>query len=327
MSTAHRWLSRFLIGIALLLGCASPFDRTVTAPASTGQPEFATQNVSQWSAPVNLGPVVNSSFNDTQPALSKDGLSLFFASNRLENDADQVLDNNIWVSHRECTDDTDIACAWTTPVELPAPINTAFGDAAPGLSRDEHWLFFTSTRAAFGSNDLWGAYRTNVHDDFGWERVVNLGPGINTAAPEIAPSYFEGDEGGAPELYFNRGNPQGDIYVSELASDGTWGVARPVSALNTLQYSEQRPSIKQNGLEIYFWSDRSGTAQIWQSTRSTVKDDWSSPTMVGTPISDQSTIHPFIYSHGNTEILLFVRNAPNRGLDLFMSKRTPGGKM
>lgn len=327
MSTDHPRLSLSLMVVALLIGCGGPVDRTVTAPASVGGPSFATQNVSQWSAPANLGAVVNSSFNESQPALSKDGLSLFFASNRPETNADQVFDNNIWVSHRECTDDADVACAWGAPIELPAPINTAFGDGAPGLSRDEHWLFFTSTRPAFGSNDLWGAYRTDVHDDFAWERVVNLGPGINTAAPEIAPSYFEGDEGGAPELYFNRGNPQGDIYVSELASDGTWGVARPVTALNTLQYSEQRPSIKQNGLEIYFWSDRSGAAQIWQSTRPTVRDDWSEPTMVAAPISDQPTIHPFIYSHGNTEILLLVRNTPTQGLDLFMSKRARGGKM
>ncbi len=41
------------------------------------QPEF-----SDWSAPVNLGPVVNSAYNDQHPSISKDGLSLYFVSNR-----------------------------------------------------------------------------------------------------------------------------------------------------------------------------------------------------------------------------------------------------
>src|SRR2546422_7227456 len=32
---------------------------------------------SDWSAPVNLGPVVNSGSNEQHPAISKDGLSLY----------------------------------------------------------------------------------------------------------------------------------------------------------------------------------------------------------------------------------------------------------
>lgn len=35
-----------------------------------------------WSTPVSLGPAVNSGFQEQQPALSKDGRRLFFASNR-----------------------------------------------------------------------------------------------------------------------------------------------------------------------------------------------------------------------------------------------------
>jgi len=35
-----------------------------------------------WSQPVNLGDIVNSSFQEILPALSKDGTSLYFASDR-----------------------------------------------------------------------------------------------------------------------------------------------------------------------------------------------------------------------------------------------------
>src|SRR5260370_38451549 len=37
---------------------------------------------SDWSEPVNLGPVVNSAFNDQHPAISADGLSLYISSDR-----------------------------------------------------------------------------------------------------------------------------------------------------------------------------------------------------------------------------------------------------
>src|SRR5438034_6176124 len=43
---------------------------------------LAAQGFSEWSPPVNLGPTVNSGFIDAGPALSKDGLSLYFNSNR-----------------------------------------------------------------------------------------------------------------------------------------------------------------------------------------------------------------------------------------------------
>ena len=37
---------------------------------------------SDWSQPVNLGPVINTGYNDQHPAISKDGLSLYISSDR-----------------------------------------------------------------------------------------------------------------------------------------------------------------------------------------------------------------------------------------------------
>ena len=39
-----------------------------------------TQRYSDWSAPINLGPTVNSTSMDRGLAISRDGLSLYFAS-------------------------------------------------------------------------------------------------------------------------------------------------------------------------------------------------------------------------------------------------------
>ena len=337
MATAHARRVVPLTALVLFAACGTPSDRSITDPGAARGPSFAASNLTNWSTPKNLGDVINTRYNEAQPALSKDGLSLYFSSNRPDCYGepvcnDPVLDDNIWVSQRACTDSENPGCAWGAPVRLGPPVNTEFTDAAPSLSRDDHWLFFASARPlGMGMQDIWIAYRENVHDDFAWTNAVNLGPGINTAAAEIAPSYFE-NEGGAPQLFFNRGNAPGDIYMSELRADGTWGVADPVKALNSPN-SDQRASIKFNGLEIYFWSDRpvgkdtTRVAHIWQSTRESASDDWSPPTLVGSPISDRPGIHPFIYSHGRTETLLLVRNMatpPARNFDLFMSTRTRG---
>ena len=60
---------------ALLLALAASV--LLTAPRF-----LAAQGFSEWSPPVNLGPAVNTGFIDAGPALSKNGLSLYFNSDR-----------------------------------------------------------------------------------------------------------------------------------------------------------------------------------------------------------------------------------------------------
>ena len=296
-----------------------------------GKASVSSERYSDWSDPVTLGPLINSAFNDQQPALSKDGLSLYFASNRPTNASDAVPDQNIWVAQRACTG----GCAWTTVDVLPA-VNTEFLDASPSLSRDGHQLFFTSQRphghcsppaTQCTNRDLWVSYRENVQNNFGWQDAVNLGDGINSSEEEVAPSYFENDDAGAPQLFFNRGELVGDIYTSRL-TNGVWSAATEVSEVNG-DFSDQRPSISHDGKELYFWSNRPSTEggpltpQIWLARRQGVDDPWFAPQLVPAPISGAETIMPFIHSHGRTETLLFVRPfSPVISRDLWMSERT-----
>jgi hypothetical protein len=312
-----------LAPMTMLIACATEPGARITGTILASH----TSTFSPWSEPVSLGPAINSSFNDQQAALSKDGLSLYFASNRPGTPGPGP--NDIWVAHRDC-----LACAWSDPTNLGPPVNTGSNDAAPALSRDGHWLFFLSNRLGSESSDIWVAWRENSHDDFGWGTPVNLGAGVNTPGFEGGPGYFENDEGGAPQLYFNR-NPApvaagGDIYVSEQAVDGSFGTAVPVGELNS-DSTDQRPSVAHTGLDVHFFSTRVGSRSndIWVSTRESVLAPWSAPTNLGPPINTGvGELHPLIVSHGGTEWLYFARNVatpPAVDLDLFVSMRTRGG--
>jgi Tol biopolymer transport system component len=113
---------------------------------------IAQPKYSNWSEPVNLGPVINSPYNDQHPALSKDGLSLYITSNR---PGGQGADD-IWVSQRASVDD-----AWGPPQNLGPIINTASFEGAPALSSDgETLLFYSDRTGGFGGNDL---YMTTRH--------------------------------------------------------------------------------------------------------------------------------------------------------------------
>jgi len=324
MTNASTRTLKSVLSLALLAACGPEAAPNIAGTIAANH----TANFSLWSEPVSLGSTINSSFNDQQAALSKDGLSLYFGSNRPGTPGPGP--NDIWVSHRDC-----LECPWGTPANLGSPVNTPHNDAAPAPSRDGHWLFFLSNRPGSASSDIWVAWRENVHDDFGWETPVNLGSGVNAAGFEGGPSYFENDDVGVPQLYFNRNaapvGTGGDIYVSEQAADGSFGPAVLVAELSSLS-SDQRPSVAHNGLDIYFHSDRPGSSSndIWVSTRESVLAPWSSPTKLGPPIN--ATVaeqFPFIVSHGGTEWLYFTRNVaipPAVDFDLFVSTRMREGK-
>lgn len=151
------------------------------------------QNYSDWSVPVNLGPTVNSAFLERAPAISKDGLSLYFGSTRPFGFGGE----DIYVSQRETRDDE-----WGPPINLGPIINTTSDETVPALSRDGHLLFFTSGRlGGFGAIDIWVSRREHTHDDFAWQPAENLGAGVNSTFTDAGPSYFDNDEVGVPQLY------------------------------------------------------------------------------------------------------------------------------
>src|SRR5216117_1346885 len=101
MNLDRRWFS----GIAVVLFCAGA---VVLAAVSRPAAAFAHDDdeplgpFGPWSEPVNLGPVVNSPYDDSHPAISKNGLSLFITSTRPGgvNGANLGRFAEIWVSQR-----------------------------------------------------------------------------------------------------------------------------------------------------------------------------------------------------------------------------------
>ncbi len=285
-------------------------------------PAAHAQKYSDWSAPVNLGPAVNSAFSDQGPAISKDGLSLYFTSNR----PGGLGGFDMYVSQR-----ASVADPWGTPMNLGPTVNTAFDEGNPAFSRDGHLLFFQSKRLpSFGGIDIWVSQREHTHDDFDWQPAVNLGAGVNSAADDNGPSYFENDEDGAPQLYFGSSRPGGlgaaDIYVSEQMADGSFGPAVLVPELSS-PMGENRPSIRHNGLEIFFQSNRIGSIglsnDLWVATRASTLDAWSTPVSLGNTINT-AFIEQNPYLSSDNKTLLFSSDRPGGfgGLDLYMSTRT-----
>ena len=102
----------------------------------------AVSHFSDWSAPASLGPVVNTLANDAGQTISKDGLSLYFVSNR----PGSLGAGDLWVSQRARVDDV-----WGPGQNLGPTVNSVSTEQTPTLSVDGHLLFFTSNRAGTGN--------------------------------------------------------------------------------------------------------------------------------------------------------------------------------
>ena len=153
---------------------------------------FARPPYSAWSAPVNLGALINSPFTETGVALSKHDGSLYIASNRPCDQYDAVADFNLWVARRSSADvpweephclriNADARAAgdapfqdrepglsrWSSPVNLGPSVNSSVTDQEPEISPDRRTLFFASNRpgsiptpTGAPSLDIWMATRT-----------------------------------------------------------------------------------------------------------------------------------------------------------------------
>ncbi len=102
-------------------------------------------------------PELNSSVEDNHVSVRADGREIFFDSRRPGSTG-----FDIWTSTRPSVHD-----AWSTPVNLGAPVNSQFNEFHPNLSFDGRTLLFISgmnRKPNLGGFDIWMATRTPLGD-------------------------------------------------------------------------------------------------------------------------------------------------------------------
>ncbi len=313
LAAISRWL---LLLILLIIPQMVKAQWTATVGAQTDDKEIPAR-FTDWSTPVNLGSPVNTpGFSTFSPTLSRDGLSLYFNSDRPGGFGGQ----DIWVSQRASQEDP-----WGEPVNLGPTINTASNEDGCFFSRDAHTMYFNSDRAGgFGLRDIYISRRAQRRDDFGWEEPVNAGSGVNSAFIDAGVSYLENEKAGSPLLYFGSTRPGGlfDIYVSAQTVDG-WGPAVLVPELSS-PLNEQRPSVRFDGRELFLDSDRLGTIglrDLWVSTRETTLEPWSDPLNLGDTVNSTSVDQQANIS-SDRKTLFFASDRNEPGIfDLYMTTR------
>jgi len=190
------------------------------------------------------------------------------------------------------------------PVNLGLTINSENSDWLPCISADGLEMYFSSNRAGgYGDQDIYVTTRPTANAD--WGPPVNLGPTVNGPYEDSA-AFISAD--GLTlyyvPLYFESGGSwEWDIWTTRrLSKDADWG--KPINLGSTVNSPgiDVTPSISNNGLELYFASNRSGgygAGDLYMSTRATTDSEWGTPMNLGPTINNSSADYcPFISSDG-----------------------------
>jgi Tol biopolymer transport system component len=276
-----------------------------------------------WSAPENLGSVINSAAGEQHAALSPDGLSLYFSSDR----AGGAGGFDLWVSRRNSP-----ASAWQAPQAVTV-LNSAAAEFAPAFDPSGLWLFFGSERdGGCGGRDLWLSHRFDAARDDRWSAPVNMGCGVlSWTGFDDGPTYFQDGKRGV--LFFISDRPGGlglrDLWTATHANGGAFSAPVNVAELNS-GADDSRPSVRADGLELFVTSQRAGSvpqgvtpsSDIWVSRRTATGAAWPALVNVAELNSSATEAAPTLSRDGR--IMIFTSNRPGGqgGLDLWTTSRS-----
>jgi Tol biopolymer transport system component len=323
MKRTYRSIGAVTLASSLMLALAS----LLVASARTHDDDEDAPRFSDWSVPVNLGPPVSTPLTvspsrgaDFNPFISRDGLSLYFSSDR----PGGFGGFDIWVSERPSVNDP-----WGEPQNLGPNVNTPSTENSPALSPDGRHLYFQSDKpGGFGDLDLYVSERRHKRDNLAWQAATNLGNNINTSFNENSATLFEDDDTGTTTLYFASNRPGvggNDIYASTLDDDeeGTFEPAALVPELSTPD-NDGSPVFRRDGLEAFFSIHRTGSmggSDLWVRTRASKSDPWSPLINLGSIVNTQFQENRPALSRKGTE-LYFGSNRPSPGgFDIYVCTR------
>lgn len=300
-------------------------------------------NPQGWQQPVNLGAPINSTGAESGPSLSRDGLTLFFSSNRPSPGRPSGL-NNIWVARRGT-----VAEPFGEPISLGPLFQEFEGMLDPHISADGHTLYFNSLGRLSSPAPLGDIWQVPVATALELSRYFMLRSGFGEtkilAAPFPVGARDSRDRGPSfssdgLSLYFCSdvsGNM--DLWVMNRSSlSAPWTDPAPLGAINTTAH-EAFPAASSDGRSLIFsdWflfeenfrPDGFGNGDLWISTRATLRDPWQPAVNLGPVVNSEfAEATPTISGDGRT--LIFASDRVGSvsgsrsgfwGLDLWITTR------
>jgi Tol biopolymer transport system component len=203
-----------------------------------------------WGAPA-LVAELSSAASDWAPAVSLDGLFLWFATDR------DGPEGHIWVAARPSRADP-----WGSPLRV-AELASAAVDFAPAVDATGTTLFFSSNRPGGAAYDIYGSTRaTSGSGSAATWATPALVPGINSDSDEYDPFVAQG---GLVVFFTSMRSGAGDLFWSTRRSTETpFQAPTPLFELNSPDYDSDA-TLSPDLIYMMFSSTRSGSAELYEA--------------------------------------------------------------
>lgn len=264
--------------------------------------------------PINIGPNINSEYDEYLPAVVADESEIIFTVRRPRDQqticAFCQTEEDFYASKKENGE-------WQPRYKLDYPINTGYNEGAQCISPDGKYLFYTICNTDFGNGscDLYWSKRIGKR----WSRPRNFDAPVCTKFWESQPSV-------APDgktIYFTSNRPGGygkmDLWKTTMTEEGLFTVPENLGNKINTEYDETAPFIHADGKTLYFVSDGHpgmGGKDIFYSTLSDT--GWTKPVNMGYPINTpDDEINILINASGTTAYFSTDKEGGYGGQDLY----------
>ncbi len=201
---------------------------------------YARKTGESWAEP-KIAPF-SGQYRDGSPALSPDGNTLFFSSNRPVSGTTINASNDLWIVKRENN-------SWQKPIHLPQ-INSEKNDFSPSIDREGNLYFCSNRSGGYGDMDVY----VSKFENGTYRPPALLKENINS-------KYHEGNVGVSPDgnlLFVMVQHKPGDFGYDDIhyskKVNGDWTPLKNVGdIINTYTY-DFSPKVSPDGKTLYFSS-------------------------------------------------------------------------
>ncbi len=226
----------------------------------------------------NLGPLVNSKYDDHSPLVNLAGKKMYFTSRRSQPGLTLLSDGQY--PEKICVS-TLSNNGWSQAEMLKTFFKKNDHESAVSISPDGKSMFLFKNDFD-GKNLYLSEFRDNI-----WGDPSRMPDPINSLSDETHCS-LSADES---TLFFTSDRPGGfgglDIYLSKKKLDGTWGTPKNLGPQINTSYDEETPFIYLDGKTLYFSSEGHNSMGMFDVFYSVMNPDssWIEPINLGYPIN------------------------------------------
>jgi len=235
--------------------------------------------------PQNLGPEINTEYNEINPVLSADGKTLFFTrANHPENTFGAYDSEDIWYSELQSSGQ------WSIAKRLEV-LNIWRYNSVLSISNDGKTLLINGIYNRAGN--FWKQRGLSVvtKDGDGWKRPVRLNvKGYSDVNLGMKSNGFMSADGQYLILAFSKkyNSEKTDLYFSRKKNERKWSSPKKLKKINSGR-NEEAPFLSADNKTLYFASNRKGGKADFDIYKTQLQSDnwkkWSKPVLLGDTVN------------------------------------------